>query len=151
MAVKHVELGVAPTSKIIIIDITDSSLCASINYITNTFTPPKGYLWKITSMTLSVDHPPGATSGYHSFALHNSPCTVLEGGSIFDTALKWDWSTWRYANDFQLPTTNEAQLLALLGSIYSYDNPLYIIYMNGTNMDTSRPRDMRIRLIETAI
>lgn len=151
MAVKHVELGVSPTSKIVQLDISDNSLCASIDFSINTFTPPKGFLWKITSMTLAVDHPTGATVGYHSFALHNSPCIVMEGGSTFDTELKWDWSTWRFANHTQLPATNEAQLLALLGSIYSYDNPLYIIYMNGTDIGTTEPRVMRIRIVETAI
>lgn len=151
MGVKHVELGIAPTSKIVQLDVSDTSLCASFNYITTEFIPPRGYLWKITSMTLKVNHPPGATTGSHSFAVHNSPCLVMEGVSTFDEWLNWDWSTWRYANHTQLPAANDAQLLALLGSIYSHDNPLHIVYMNGTDVNTSLSRDIRIRILETAI
>jgi len=97
-------------------------------------------------MYLFADKPAGASVGTHSFDIssENELISILYGRSIFSTDVSYNYSHWYIADSLKLPTTEIAQLMALLNKRLDEDNGLSITYGNGTDVNQASKRTIRL-------
>lgn len=146
----HTEDGVPPSnSRMVIIDETYTDDVDAGNSAVHTFTPPVGYLWKITSIYLKVTAPSGAASGTHQFMIANAVSAMMRGISVFGSGIEWDGSIWITADSAKIPSTEIAALFALTSAVFDSENTLNILYYNDTDVISTGARQIEIVIEET--
>lgn len=149
MGVVHIEDGIAPLkSQLVRHTLSDSDVVSAGFLKTRTYTPPRGYTWKILTMYLDAPVIPSSTTGSHEFNLYTDSFAFFKGGSTYNTILLWQYSHWESANSNQSPPESDTALMALQNSMFSQEVPLYVKYRNNTDRSTSGTRSIRFTFLQ---
>ena len=112
---------------------------------------PSGKLRRVKAVSLSVNIPPGATTGTQT--MYITLGTLFSSSIISGTdigSLRFDGVYWRVA-DTQQPTTEQAQAIAVNYLVFDADTPLRIAYNNDTNANQDTARTMKYSYEEEGV
>lgn len=153
MPIIHLEDGI-PSSKKRSRTITtsDDSEVISTGTTETEFKPPKGYIWTVTGMKISVGAPAGAGAGSHRFDLFTSKDILLmQGASVFGTGILFNYNRWEVADALQKPSTEISTLAALHAIVADNENPFIIEYINVTDVTQANTRLIILEVLEESI
>lgn len=153
MPIHRTESGVAP-SKAKLVEIGDSypGDIPVGSTSTEIYTPPVGVMWEVLTMVLMANANFSATTGIHSFEIiGNHLHAKLQGASLYNSHLRWHDNMWVYADHSQRPTTEVGAILALNKVYADCNNPLIVMYYNGTDAIQTGTISIYFTLKETPI
>lgn len=156
MPINRIEDGVPPTKNSYIeVLIGRSNTVAPANIDDMEIKPPAGKLWQITNMYLLSAAPPGASGGSHTFTFRpGNPAgnlAALQGGSVFNQNIEWNYSHWDNADHVKKPNTDIAAQRALMNILITADKPLIIRYVNATDAAQTNVRQLELSILETSL
>ena len=120
------------------------------NYDHVTVQPDAGKIWYVRNITLMVQPPTGASSGYHYFLLRDSTWIIrwIIVNSTYSTGITVRYLTPEIADATVLPEDKSAFAQAIRSIVITNDKPLYVSYYNNTNANQTGTRTIRFMVIE---
>lgn len=152
MPIIHLEDGVPPSSsKIILVDMSQTADILPMGGNISTEAPPKGYVWEVINMYLYAVKKLGASSGTQNFEIAVGTIPIMFGASTFAVDLFWKYGEWGSADSEQKPADAVAAVMAMQGIVVESDNPITITYNNRLDVTQTFDRSMYLTVKQTPV
>lgn len=107
---------------------------------------PSGKNARVTAVHIAIPPVLGSTAGTHEITLYNgTSLAILEGESVNDVDIIFNFGFWRVANIHYYPANFAAQAQVVRSIRFSDTLPLHFLYTNDT--DVAQARDRTIELL----
>lgn len=128
-----------------IVDLSDNTSVASGGGDdTQNLQPASGYIYEVIGFYYKAPDPTGSTSGSHKIYVRSSldsEMSFLSGASNSGADLLYKNNVWTSADNFQVPSTEDAQVNSIRNLMCDHSNYLELYYKNATDANQTASRD----------